>query len=284
MRVEVRHLRALVAIADEGTFTDAAIHLKISQAAVSRSVAQLETALGARLLNRSSRRLDFTETGNEVLLHARRALREIDSLRHLPRGTILKVGYAWSGLGLRTSRLYALWESRFPAVELILSHHNSPTGGLVEGVSDAAIVRGGPPRTGYRLRQVGLEHRVCAIGRQDEWARRRSVTLHEISLRPLAVNRKTGTTSEALFPEPGPARIVETVDTDHFLETIARGKAVGVTSEATAAHFPRTDVRYVPIKDAPGLPVWLMWPDDNFHPYVEQLAGLIEEIYRDGGA
>lgn len=284
MSVEVRHLRALVAIADEGTFTDAAIYLKISQAAVSRSIAQLEGTLGVRLLNRSSRRLDFTGPGSDVLLRARRALREIDSLPRLAQGTSLKVGYAWSGLGLRTSRLYSLWELRFPSVELILSHHNSPTGGLAEGVSDAAIVRGEPPRIGYRLRQIGREQRVCAVARQDEWARRRSVTLQEIALRPLAVNRKTGTTSEALFPGPGPARIVETVDTDHFLETIARGKAIGVTSEATAAHFPRADVKYVPIKDAPGLPVWLIWPDDDLHPYVVQLADLIEEVYLDAGA
>ncbi|WP_162150202.1 LysR family transcriptional regulator [Arthrobacter sp. H14] len=279
MHVELRHLRALVAVADEGTFTDAAISLRVSQAAISRSIAQFETVLGARLLNRTSRRLDFTELGNEVLLRARRALRDVDSLPLLAQATTLRVGYAWSGLGLRTRRLYILWEAKFPGVELILSHHNSPTGGIAEGVSDAAIVRGEPDRTGYRLRRVGSERRVCAVPRQHEWSRRRSVTLKEIASRPLALNRKTGTTTEALFPASEPLRIVETVDTDHWLETIAMGKAVGVTSEATAAHFPRRDVRYVPVKDAPGIPVWVMWPEDNLHPYVERLTALIEQVY-----
>ncbi len=50
--VEVRQLRALVAVAEEGTFTDAAIALGTSQASVSRLVASLERQVGVRLVER----------------------------------------------------------------------------------------------------------------------------------------------------------------------------------------------------------------------------------------
>ena len=60
MDVEPGQLRSLVAVVEQGTFTDAAIALGVSQAAVSRSVARLENTLGVRLLRRTSREVTLT--------------------------------------------------------------------------------------------------------------------------------------------------------------------------------------------------------------------------------
>ena len=49
MTVEVRHLRAFLAIAEEGTITRAAARLHLTQPALSRTLRQLETHLGLRL-------------------------------------------------------------------------------------------------------------------------------------------------------------------------------------------------------------------------------------------
>ena len=68
--VELRQLRALVAVVDEGTFTDGAIALGVTQASVSRAVAALEAVLGARLLQRTSRGAGVTVTGARVVAHA----------------------------------------------------------------------------------------------------------------------------------------------------------------------------------------------------------------------
>src|SRR5215471_18108047 len=80
MDVELRQLRCLVAIVDEGTFTDAAIGLGVSQAAVSRNLASLERALEVRLLRRTSRSVTPTATGLRVVAQARRVLGEVDDL------------------------------------------------------------------------------------------------------------------------------------------------------------------------------------------------------------
>src|SRR6201985_2876286 len=74
MNIELRQLRCLAAIADAGTFTDAAIDLGISQAAASRTLASLETALGVRLLRRTTREVTLTAAGHRVLPQARRVL------------------------------------------------------------------------------------------------------------------------------------------------------------------------------------------------------------------
>ena len=71
MDLELRHLRCLVAIVDTGSFTDAAIELGLSQAAVSRTLMSLEAVLGVRLLHRTSRTVTPTTAGVQVLARAR---------------------------------------------------------------------------------------------------------------------------------------------------------------------------------------------------------------------
>ena len=80
MDLELRHLRCLVAIVDTGSFTDAAIELGISQAAVSRTLLSLEAVLGVRLLHRTSRTVSPTTEGVQVLGRARRMMDPADEL------------------------------------------------------------------------------------------------------------------------------------------------------------------------------------------------------------
>jgi DNA-binding transcriptional LysR family regulator len=80
MDVELRQLKTLVAIVDTGSFTDAAIDLGVSQAAVSRTLASLEQALKTRLLHRTSRTIALTPTGAQLVPRARRLLAEMDDL------------------------------------------------------------------------------------------------------------------------------------------------------------------------------------------------------------
>ena len=127
MNVELRQLRCLVAIVDAGSFTDAAIDLCISQAAVSRTLASLETALGVRLLRRTTREVTLTAAGRRVLPHARRALAEAqDVVREAATGhTRLRVGYAWSAMGRHTTPFQRRWAAEHPEIELQLVRTNS---------------------------------------------------------------------------------------------------------------------------------------------------------------
>src|SRR5256885_16445852 len=104
MNVELRQLRCLVAIADAGSFTDAAVDLGISQAAASRTLASLEAALGVRLLRRTTREVTLTAAGSRVLAHARRALAAAeDVVRGAAAGPPrLRIAYPRSALGRRT--------------------------------------------------------------------------------------------------------------------------------------------------------------------------------------
>jgi DNA-binding transcriptional LysR family regulator len=72
--LELRHLRAFVAVVDQKGYTRAAEALGVSQSTVSESLAALERAMGAPLLRRTSRVLVPTATGERLLPLARRML------------------------------------------------------------------------------------------------------------------------------------------------------------------------------------------------------------------
>ncbi|MEO7404569.1 MAG: LysR family transcriptional regulator [Burkholderiales bacterium] len=75
---KLRSMAVFVAIADRGSLTAAAVALDMSLPAVVRSLAVLESALGVRLANRTTRRLALTEEGHEYLTRCRRVLTEVD--------------------------------------------------------------------------------------------------------------------------------------------------------------------------------------------------------------
>jgi len=88
-------MRAFVAIAEGGSLTAAAIQLGKSQPSMVRSLANLEQALGTRLLRRSTRRLALTDEGRVYLEHCRRILADINEMERVlgndhdePRGAL----------------------------------------------------------------------------------------------------------------------------------------------------------------------------------------------------
>lgn len=77
--MEIRQLRAFVAIAELGTFTAAALRVHVTQAAISMQIRQLENELSARLFIRAPRRVMLTEAGEQLLHRARQILRDHDA-------------------------------------------------------------------------------------------------------------------------------------------------------------------------------------------------------------
>ena len=143
MDPDVRQLRALLAVVDAGTFTAAGDLLGTSQASVSRSIAALERALGARVLQRTTRDVSLTPVGSQVVGHARRVLEEVAAIGRIagaPRGD-LRVGYAWAALGRHTPVVQRRWAAAHPGSSLVFVPSNTATSGVIEGAADVGVLR-----------------------------------------------------------------------------------------------------------------------------------------------
>lgn len=282
MDFELRHLRALVAVVDEGTFTDAGIALDVSQATVSRTVAALEDALGARVLHRTSHELGLTAIGAKVLPLARRILAEVEDVERVLTDVIgdFRVGYAWGALGAHTTELQRRWAAEVPGSELVFVQTISRLAGLEDGRVDAAVVRRPVDDDRFESALIGLEERFAAVAADDHLARRRRLSLHDLAGRTVALDEVTGTTTTELWPaESSPTSIRATRGVDEWLTLIAAGQGVGVTSVATVRQHPRPGVRYLPLRDAPPLQVWLAWPGQGARSGTDALVRLATEVY-----
>jgi DNA-binding transcriptional LysR family regulator len=274
MAVELRHLRALIAIAERGTISRAATTLHLSQPAVSRTLGQLETHMGVRLVDRSTHHLALTDDGIALLAKARVAVGVVDDaldatrLRSWP----LRLGHTWAALGERTTPLLRRWERRFPRTPLELHRVDERTAGLSTGAVDVAVLRGDVP-AGLEHRLLTTEARVAAVPADLPLGRRRSLRLRDLAGKTLVLNTVSGTTRLDLWPEASrPTTTVEVGNTDDWLATIAAGRGVGVTPTATPRMYANAGVAFVPLRDAPPVEVWLAWRNPPTHALVPDLV------------
>ena len=80
---QLRAMRVFARVIDEGSFAKAARALDLAPAVVTRLIAELEEHLGARLINRTTRRLALTDTGEAYLERARQILIEVEEAEAL---------------------------------------------------------------------------------------------------------------------------------------------------------------------------------------------------------
>ena len=99
-RIKLSQLRALVAIADTGTFSDAAADLALSQSAVSHAIATLEDELGVSLLSRGRQGAVLTPVGQQItteattmLSHLKNIGRKAQDAKGLQAGLVRVVGF-----------------------------------------------------------------------------------------------------------------------------------------------------------------------------------------------
>jgi DNA-binding transcriptional LysR family regulator len=79
-RMKISQLHALVAVADCGNFSDAALKLELSQSAISHAIASLEAELGVPLFHRGRHGAQLTPVGERVLAHSRQSLQSLEMM------------------------------------------------------------------------------------------------------------------------------------------------------------------------------------------------------------
>lgn len=273
MTVEIRHLRAFLAIAEELNLTRAAKRLHVTQPALSRTLAQLERELGVRLVDRSTHHVALTDSGVRFETRSFDAVRSFESALAEGGGQTmpLRLGHSWSA-GIHLAAIVRRWNVQARRCALVVVRRDDRTAGLTSGAVDAALTRG--PLDGRRFRSVVIdqERRLAVLPSDHPLARKRTLSLDELSREPL-VATTVGVTTPALWRGPTRPTVALEVDTvDDWLVAIATGVGFGVTVASTAQLHPHPDVRYVPLADAGDVPLFLAWPKQGqSHPGLAEL-------------
>jgi DNA-binding transcriptional LysR family regulator len=161
-------LLIFASVAELGSFSAAAQALGLSKSAVSKQVSQLETRLGARLLQRTTRRLSLTEAGRALLARGQRVAAELDGVEAdlgeapgPPRG-LLRLSAPMSFGQRHIASLLPAFLAAHPAVQVELDLTDR-TVDLIGERFDAAVRDGRLPDSTLIARRLAPARRVvCA--------------------------------------------------------------------------------------------------------------------------
>ena len=201
--MEIRQLKAFIAIVETGTFTAGAGRVHVTQAAISMQIKQLEVELGAPLFVRAPRRVLLTQAGEMLLERARRILREheaalneLHELAGAERGRI-RIGSASAMVSANPlpSILKDL-RARHPRAEVSLVSGTSEelVEKLLEGDLDVAFVSLPVEAHGIEA-EVLNQDEIVAIGPPNHaLAGRKVLTAQDLAGEKLILGEKGGNT------------------------------------------------------------------------------------------
>ncbi|MGW2960878.1 LysR family transcriptional regulator [Streptomyces sp. NPDC001220] len=270
--MDLQQMRYVLAVAETANFTRAAEQCHIVQSALSHQVARLEKELGARLFERTSRRVRLTPAGEAFLPAARQALEAAERARAevaAATGEIrgkLTVGSIPTVAAVDLPSVIRDYRRRYPQVRFSLRAGSSEA--LVEqvreGALDAAFL-GVPPGfrpQGVRDRELGHGQHVAVVAPGHPLA-----THHEVDLRRLAdevfVDFADGSAARAqsdqAFAAVGLRREVafEVSGVELMVRMVRHGLGIALLPASFTAELH--GLRCVPITDGPIRVERLVW-------------------------
>jgi DNA-binding transcriptional LysR family regulator len=239
MNLDTRGLEAFVAIAECLSFGKAADRVHITQTALTRRLQNLESLLGVRLVERTTRSVSLTRLGRDFLPQARRlltdlaaVLTEIRETGKAQRGHVAIACVPTVGVQY-LPRVIQEYAARFPDNRISIFDHSSS--GVAESVlsreAEFGINIGGPQHPDLASAPL-LQDRFVLICRLDHpLARRKSLTWKQLSAHPLIVAGEASGNRPLLDSALGTGRVA----LEAHYEVQRSSTAVGLVAEGVAA-------------------------------------------------
>jgi DNA-binding transcriptional LysR family regulator len=193
--IELRQFRYFVAVAEERHFGRAAQRLGIAQSPLSQAIAQLETILDVRLLERTSRSVELTPAGEaflaasrETLAEAQRAVEAVGAVGARDADPVHIVATPATALTI-VPAVGAELARRAPEieVEVVALQQIGILAALAAFEADVGFATQPLPPTGLTAEVVRRDPAVVVVGRRNPLAKRRSVQLAEAAKQPFVI-------------------------------------------------------------------------------------------------
>jgi len=188
--MELRHLRYFVAVAEEGSLTNAAERrLHTAQPSLSRQIRDLEVEVGVPLLERGARGISLTAAGRTFLDHARLALLQVDAASEAARRAAQPEKRAFTVGFLAGQELVWLPETlrvlrgEQPDIEITLASQSSPelAAALMRGKVDVAFLRREKNAPGIAFKSLIREPLVAVLPAGHRLAAQKAVRVQDFA-------------------------------------------------------------------------------------------------------
>lgn len=297
MQIDVRQLRYFVAVAEELNFTRAAHRLNVVQQSLSSAIARLESSLGFKLFERSSRVVTLTERGLQWLPRAREVLAAVEraqtAARDLATGSAgtLRVGLAATAAVELTPAMLRAFTERHPQVRLLTEHYGfeDPTGGLRGRATDVAVVRPPFAAPGLDLMVVASERRYAAVAGEHQLAHRATVTFDDLVDEPWIeivdsdpVWCAFWRVSDRRATPPRFAAWGRTLE--DLLEAARTGRAIGLVPASVANSQKWPGLAFVEVTDVAPSDIAIAWRAEDRSALIDEFIAVAAELSRAKGA
>lgn len=189
IKFDLKELQAFVVTADHSSFRQAAQILCLSAPALSRRIERLEAALGARLLERTTRRVELTAAGQEFLREARMTLAGLDeavqrfSDQVQLRGGRVTIACVPSVANHLLPRVLKAFAQALPDVQVHVIDENAQQvlEAVARGEADFGLSFTGTQESALQFQPLTRERYVLAMPRSHAWAARTEVRWEELA-------------------------------------------------------------------------------------------------------
>jgi DNA-binding transcriptional LysR family regulator len=293
MNIELRHLRYFVAVADELSFTRAALRLRISQPPLSLQIQDLEAILKTQLLLRTSRRVELTAAGEALHARARSILEQVDaaaretvSIGQGEKGRIL-IGATGSILRGGLADLLAAYRHEFPDVTTTLFEQapKLQMRALAEKNIDISFIRLRAEGDEFASELAWREDVVVAMSNIHRLAPRKRVALKDlrdeefVTLAPDSSEFATSIRDCCVAAGFLPRVAHEVVDAQSISGLLAAGFGVALVP-SSIARFTTNDIRFHTLgASAPAADVHMVHRKDDQSAVLRAFVGFARRFF-----
>lgn len=288
-------LELVLAIAEEGSVTRAALRLHLSQSCVSHHLRSLEDRIGARLFGRGKRRMTASSLGEELAARGRRICAEfraseeaLDRMIHTKTrivrlGTECYTSYHWlPALVRELGRTVQNVELR-----IVVEATQRAKAALASGETDAVILQSSGEDHGLLYWPLFRDELVLVVNSRHALARRQSVEPSDISLETLILHEmpggRLGVIDEFFVPARAyPSQVRRVQLTEAIIEMVRAQMGVSILARWLAEPYTRTKGLST-VRLGKGL--WRDWrlATMQSHPLakeIEQLSRVLSSLLR----
>ena len=247
MKLEVRHLRLIRAIAEEGSVTRAGNRLFLTQSALSHQLRDIETKLGVTLFDRVNKKMLLTSAGKRILIAANEILDHLDRLEE----DVKRIASNQEGVLRISTECYTCYHwlpqvlKRFNVeypgidVKIIVEATGDPISAVLDGVIDVGLTNSARQNQKIRYQPLFRDEYVVIVSRDHPFCSKSWISANDFQDQHLVIYsapEENRVFQKILVPaRVSPRRVSSVQLTEAIVEMVKAGLGIGILSKWSIA-------------------------------------------------